>query len=55
MTAMNYACNRQSTNCSTAAACSSARIFNRMDTALNLAVSIIVCRISLRLRILALT
>ena len=55
MTAMNRT-NNQSFNCSTtAAACSSARIINRMDTAIILVVSIIVCLISLRLRILGLT
>ncbi len=52
MTTAFYHFNNQSSNCSTAAAaCSSARISNRMDTAAALAVSIIVCLISLRLRI----
>lgn len=54
MTAM-ICTNNQSFNCSTAAvATSSARIHNRMDTAIFLAVSIIVCLISLRLRIFGL-
>ena len=53
MTAMNFAQNNQSFNCSTAAAaCSSARIINRMDTAIILVVSIIVrLVVSLRLRV----
>lgn len=52
MTAMFSHFHNQSANCSTtAAACSSARICNRMDTAVELAVSIIASRISLRLRV----
>lgn len=52
MTAMNFASNNQSFNCSTAAACSSARIIDRMDTAIILVVSIIVrLVVSIRLRI----
>lgn len=51
MTAMNCATYNQSSNCSTAAACSSARIIDRMDTAMILVVSIIVRLISIRLRI----
>ena len=51
MTAMNFASNNQSFNCSTAAAFSSARIIDRMDTAIILVVSIIVRLISIRLRI----
>ena len=47
MTASMY--NNQSSNCCTAAACSSARISNRMDTVIILAVSIILCHIRLRL------
>ena len=55
MMAAFYHFNNQSSNCSTAAAaCSAARIFNRMDTAVVMAVSIIACLISLRLRIMAL-
>ena len=42
MTVMHCACNTMSFNCSTAAGFSSARITNRMDTAINVAVSIIV-------------
>ena len=43
MTAMNTASYNQSSNCSTtAAACSSARIIDRMDTAIIMVVSIIV-------------
>ena len=53
MTAMNCTCNNQSTNCSTAAACSSARIMDRLDTVMIMAVSIIVRLISIRLRICA--
>ena len=50
MTAMNCSCNK-SFNCSTtAAACSSARIMNRMDTAIIMVVSIIVRLISVLLR-----
>ncbi len=45
----------QASNCSTfAAACSSARIANRMDTAVVMAVSIIACLISIRLRLFGL-
>ena len=52
MTAMNFASNNQSFNCSTAAACSSARIIDRMDTAIIMVVSIIVrLVVSLRLRV----
>ena len=52
MTAMNFASNNQSFNCSTAAACSSARIIDRMDTAIIMVVSIIVrLVVSIRLRI----
>ena len=52
MTAMNCTCNTASFNCSTAAACSSARIIDRMDTAIVLVVSIIVrLVVSIRLRI----
>ena len=53
MIAMNFAQNNQSFNCSTAAAaCSSARIINQMDTAIILVVSIIVrLVVSLRLRV----
>ena len=52
MTAMNFASNK-SFNCSaTVAACSSARIIDRMDTAILLVVSIIVrLAVSIRLRI----
>ena len=51
MTAMNTASYNQSTNCSTtAAACSSARIIDRMDTAIIMVVSIIVRLISVLLR-----
>ena len=51
MTAMIYTCNNQSTNCSTAAACSSARIIDRLDTAIIMVVSIIVrLVVSIRLR-----
>ena len=52
MTAMNAASNNQSFNCSTtAAACSSARIIDRMDTAIIMVVSIIVrLVVSIRLR-----
>lgn len=46
-----YTVSNQSANCCTAAACTSARICHRMDTAINLAVSIIVCLIGIRLRI----
>ena len=53
MAAMNYTSYNHSTNCSTAAACSSARIIDRLDTAIILAVSIIVRLISIRLRICA--
>ena len=56
MTAMNRNFFNQSSNCSTtAAACSPARISNRMDTAIIMVVSIIVCLISLRLRLGGLT
>ena len=52
MTAMNFASNNQSFNCSTVAACSSARIIDRMDTAIIMVVSIIVrLVVSIRLRI----
>ena len=53
MTAMNFASNNRSFNCSTtAAACSSARIIDRMDTAIIMVVSIIVrLVVSIRLRI----
>ena len=52
MTAMNFASNNQAFNCSTAAACSSARIIDRMDTAIIMVVSIIVrLVVSIRLRI----
>ena len=53
MTAMNFASNNQSFTCSTiAAACSSARIIDRMDTAIIMVVSIIVrLVVSLRLRV----
>ena len=52
MTAMNCTCNTASFNCSTAAACSSARIIDRMDTAIIMVVSIIVrLVVSIRLRI----
>ena len=52
MTAMNFASNNQSFNCSTAAGCSSARIIDRMDTAIIMVVSIIVrLVVSIRLRI----
>lgn len=52
MTAMNCTCNTASFNCSTAAACSSARIIDRMDTAIVLVVSIIVrLVVSIRLHI----
>ena len=53
MTAMNFAHTTKSTNCSGfAAACSSARIIDRMDTAIILVVSIIVrLVVSIRLRI----
>ena len=51
MTAMSRAFNNQSTNCSAAAACSSARISNRMDTAIMLVVSILVCLISVLVRL----
>ena len=52
MTAMNIASNNQSFNCSTAAACSSARIIDRMDTAIIMVVSIVVrLVVSIRLRI----
>ena len=52
MTAMNFARNNQSFNCSTAAGCSSARIIDRMDTAIIMVVSIIVrLVVSIRLRI----
>ena len=52
MTAMNFASNNQSFNCSTAAGFSSARIINRMDTAMNMVVSIIVrLVVIIRLRI----
>ena len=52
MTAMNTASNNQSFNCSTtAAACSSARIIDRMDTAIIMVVSIVVrLVVSIRLR-----
>ena len=51
MTAMNFAHNNHSTNCSAfAAACSSARIMNRMDTAIMMVVSIIVRLVSVLLR-----
>ena len=46
-----YMFSNQSFNCCTAAACSSARILGRMDTAIHLAVSIIVSRIGIRLRL----
>ena len=56
MTAMNRNFFNQSSNCSTtAAACSPARISNIMDTAIILVVSIIVCLISIRLRIYGLS
>ncbi len=51
MTATMFA--NQSANCCTAAACSSARICDLMDTAIALAVSIIICRIRLRLQTFA--
>lgn len=52
MTAMNFASNNKSFNCSTAAGCSSARIIDRMDTAIIMVVSIIVrLVVSIRLRI----
>lgn len=51
MTAMNFASNNQSFTCSTtAAACSSARIIDRMDTAIIMVVSIIVRLISVLVR-----
>lgn len=51
MTAMNFARNNQSFNCSTAAAaCSPARIIDRMDTAIVMVVSIIVRLVIVRLR-----
>ena len=50
MTAMNFASNNQSFNCSTAAGCSSARIIDRMDTAIIMVVSIIVRLISVLVR-----
>lgn len=53
MTAYAFADN-QSFNCCAAAASFSARIIDRMDTAINLVVSIIVRRICVRLRILKL-
>lgn len=46
-----YTFSNQSSNCCAAAACSSARILGYMDTAINLAVSIIVSRIGIRLRL----
>ena len=52
MAAMNHTFNNQSANCSTtAAACSSALICNRLDTAIILVVSILVCLISVLVRI----
>ena len=50
MMAMNCTCNTMSFNCSTAAACSSARIIDRLDTAIIMVVSIIVRLISVLLR-----
>ena len=50
MMAMNCTCNTMSFNCSTAAACSSARIISRMDTAMNMVVSIIVRLVNVLLR-----
>ena len=51
MTAMNFASNNQSFTCSTtAAACSAARIIDRMDTAIIMVVSIIVRLISVLVR-----
>lgn len=46
-----YTFHNQSSDCCTAAACSSARICGILDTAINLAVSIIICRIDIRLRL----
>ena len=52
MAAMNTTFKHHNTNCSTAAAgCSSALICNRMDTAMILVVSILVCLISVLVRI----
>ena len=50
MTAMVSTASSHNSFCTTsAAACASARIINIMDTVVNLAVSIFVCLISLRL------